>query len=192
MKNGNANGDVTLQYADGRKYVGYMIDNKETGQGVFTSPSGDRYEIRRSCPGYRYFDASREVFRVVISNVCERIRGEFKEGTRNGKGAFYYADGRKYIGDWVEDKKTGHGVFTLPSGAGYETCCSHVSGIWFEALRALYLAVSGSRYKHGWGEFKGGKIKGKGTFHDENGGNSVGDWVDAKHRRSGVRSCLLM
>lgn len=29
----------------------------------------------------------------------------------DGKGLFTWADGRKYIGEYVDDKKQGHGIF---------------------------------------------------------------------------------
>lgn len=29
----------------------------------------------------------------------------------HGKGIFTFKDGRKYIGDYIEDKKQGHGIF---------------------------------------------------------------------------------
>ena len=37
----------------------------------------------------------------------------------HGKGTFTWSDGRKYIGEYNEDKKHGNGVFTWPDGRSY-------------------------------------------------------------------------
>jgi hypothetical protein len=41
-----------------------------------------------------------------------------------GKGTYVYQDGDKYIGEWKDDKKHGHGIFTLESGE------VHHDGLW--------------------------------------------------------------
>ena len=38
----------------------------------------------------------------------------------DGKGDFSWADGRKYSGEYVDDKKQGYGVFQWPDGRRYE------------------------------------------------------------------------
>ena len=53
--------------------------------------------------------------------------GEFKHGKSHGRGSYYFVDGRKYVGDWVEDMETGEGVFTWPDGDKYEVRCSEIS-----------------------------------------------------------------
>jgi hypothetical protein len=52
------------------------------------------------------------------------LLGQYKEGKMNGKGTYYYADGDKYTGDWVDEQKTGQGVFIWASGNRYELRCS--------------------------------------------------------------------
>lgn len=37
----------------------------------------------------------------------------------HGQGVFTWADGRKYEGDYYDDKKQGRGVFTWPDGRMY-------------------------------------------------------------------------
>jgi len=41
----------------------------------------------------------------------------------HGKGLFKWKDGREYIGEYLEDKKSGYGVFKWPDGRTY-------SGYW--------------------------------------------------------------
>lgn len=38
----------------------------------------------------------------------------------NGRGIFTWADGRRYEGDYIDDKKQGLGVFLWPDGRKYE------------------------------------------------------------------------
>ena len=37
-------GEGIYHYADGRKYYGAINQNKKDGLGIFTKPSGERYE----------------------------------------------------------------------------------------------------------------------------------------------------
>jgi len=37
----------------------------------------------------------------------------------HGRGVFSWKDGRKYTGEYVEDKKSGHGTFEWPDGRKY-------------------------------------------------------------------------
>lgn len=59
-----------------------------------------------------------------------------------------YANGDKYVGDWVGDKKTGEGIMTFATGEKYD-------GQWSEDI------------KHG-----------KGTYASPAEGNYSGDWVN--------------
>ena len=38
----------------------------------------------------------------------------------HGTGVFTWADGRKYEGEYFDDKKEGHGVFFWPDGRKYD------------------------------------------------------------------------
>ncbi len=42
-----------------------------------------------------------------------------------GQGVFTWPDGRKYIGNYIDDKKEGHGVFYWPDGRKYD-------GMWLD------------------------------------------------------------
>ena len=37
-----------------------------------------------------------------------------------GRGTFHYADGKVYVGDWLEDQREGFGVLSYPNGDKYE------------------------------------------------------------------------
>ena len=40
-----------------------------------------------------------------------KYEGEWKDDKQHGYGVFSWADGRKYEGQYVNDKKEGHGIF---------------------------------------------------------------------------------
>ncbi len=86
-----------MSYANGKKYTGDWVKDKQMGHGVFTWPNGDRYE------------------------------GQYKDGRMHGTGTYNYADGKKYIGDWKEDARAGRGIYTWPNGDRYEIKCSEIS-----------------------------------------------------------------
>ncbi len=46
----------------------------------------------------------------------ELFLGNFKDNRRQGKGEMTYANGDKYMGDWVEDNWTGQSVYIFANG----------------------------------------------------------------------------
>ena len=54
--------------------------------------------------------------------------GQWKDGKMHGKGRRIYANGDKYIGDWVDDKRTGNGVYTWGDGELHEGLCANITG----------------------------------------------------------------
>jgi len=66
------NGQGTITYPNGRKYVGEWKDGLPNGQGTDTSPDGSMY------------------------------LGEYKDGKKHGQGKFTYTDGGWYDGSWKE------------------------------------------------------------------------------------------
>ena len=56
------------------KYVGEIENGVPNGQGILTSPDGDRYE------------------------------GDFKDGKKHGQGTFTYSGRFRYLGEWKDGK----------------------------------------------------------------------------------------
>jgi len=73
-KTTKANGQGTLTFSSGEKYVGELKDDKANGQGTYTWPDGRKYV------------------------------GEFKDDKFNGQGTFTFPNGRIVIGLWNDDK----------------------------------------------------------------------------------------
>lgn len=49
-----------------------------------------------------------------------RYKGSIVNNKFNGKGIFYFADGRIYDGSWKDNQMEGYGTFTWPDGRIYD------------------------------------------------------------------------
>jgi len=68
----------------------------------------------------------------------------------HGRGKYAWADGRKYEGEYLNDKKHGFGVYTWPDGRMYQ-------GFWENGKqegKAKYIGVDGNSK---WGTWREGK-----------------------------------
>ena len=64
------NGQGTLTWSNGKKYLGEWKNGEMSGQGTKTWTNGDMYE------------------------------GDFKDGRYHGQGTYTWSDGRKYVGEF--------------------------------------------------------------------------------------------
>tara|TARA_B100001173_G_scaffold110100_1_gene95337 strand:- start:55 stop:864 length:810 start_codon:yes stop_codon:yes gene_type:complete len=88
-------------------------------------------------------------------------------GKRHGQGTYYFADGRKYVGEWKKDLRHGQGSLTFPSGESYV-------GEWKDNLRngkGTEIYKDGTKYV---GEFKNNKRHGIGTGYNKDGSKIPG------------------
>jgi hypothetical protein len=90
----------------------------------------------------------------------ERYVGSMKDGKFHGKGTYSWSDGRKYEGDWVEDKRTGKGIYIAKNNA--------------------------FRYE---GDFVDDKPHGKGTYTFTGGVKYTGDVVNGEWSGTGTWTC---
>jgi hypothetical protein len=88
-RNGLPNGQGTLTFPDGEKYVGDWKDGKYHGQGSYTYADGAKYV------------------------------GKWKDDKKNGQGTHILAEGAKYVGEYKDDKYNGLGTFTFADGGKY-------------------------------------------------------------------------
>ena len=91
---------------------------------------------------------SKESKSVEIEN--ERYEGEFLHDMFHGQGTFYFANGDVYVGQWVENKRSGKGVMY------FEDC---------------------DRYEC---EFLNYKFNGKGVYYFKTGVKRAGTWRNDK------------
>ena len=84
------NGQGTMIYANGDKYVGEWKNGKPNGQGTYNYGVGP--------------------------NDGDKYVGEWKDGSKHGQGSYTYANGDNYVGKFSNDKKWGQGVMVNNDG----------------------------------------------------------------------------
>lgn len=79
-----------LNYTNGDKYVGEVLNGQREGYGTYYYQNGDKYE------------------------------GIWQKNKKHGMGSMYYKDGNMYIGQWKNSEKDGTGVYYYKTGEKYE------------------------------------------------------------------------
>lgn len=106
---------------------------------------------------------------VLDSLVSEKYEGECVDSMANGFGR---ASGKSiYIGEFLNGKKHGIGLFKWPNGESVEVEWKNdrCDG------KGIYYWLDGSRYE---GSFKNGKREGKGVYYWPDGSSYEGIWHD--------------
>ncbi|MBL6871381.1 MAG: hypothetical protein ISQ95_02165 [Flavobacteriales bacterium] len=83
------NGQGTITYKSGAKYVGEWKDGYRNGQGTYIQANGNKYV------------------------------GEWKKSRKHGQGTFTWANGNKLVGEWMGYRKNTRGTFTWVNGDQY-------------------------------------------------------------------------
>ena len=109
---GEREGQGTMTYESGAKYVGEYKDGNRHGQGTYTWPSGNEYVggwddgVKHGQGAYTWADGDQYV-------------GEYKDGLMHGKGTYTWPSGAKYVGEYKYDEEHGKGTRTYSDGVKY-------------------------------------------------------------------------
>ncbi|MEP7154895.1 MAG: caspase family protein [Betaproteobacteria bacterium] len=143
----------TLDFKDGAKYVGDFKEDKDKNQ---TLHGKGEY-----------------------TSQAFRYNGEFKDGKKQGKGLYVWANGDKFEGDFANDQVSGKGKWEFASGDVYtgEVLNAVMVG------RGVLLAKNGDRYD---GLFADGKPNGLGVYVFANGDKFEGSMVAGKMSGKGT------
>lgn len=99
-------GHGKLSFGDGSYYEGEFKDGEIEGK------------------GYRYFSASGNSYEGIPSYylwiMTTYALGDFHEGEFQGQGTMVYANGSRYTGDWVRNKRQGFGVYDTDDNSVYK------------------------------------------------------------------------
>ncbi|XP_069554413.1 alsin isoform X2 [Brachyistius frenatus] len=172
---GKPNGRGVLKWPDGRIYTGEFKNGLEDGFGEFVAPNktlnkNDHYQGHwkdgkmHGLGTYRY--ASGEVY-----------DGSFQDGMRQGhgmlrSGKLNTSSPSVFIGQWLQDKKMGYGVFDdITKGEKY-------MGMWQDHLRqgtGVVVTQFGLYYE---GAFKDNKMMGTGILLSEDDTTYEGEFSD--------------
>lgn len=153
---------------DGDKYIGEWYQETDTDLRALGYPHGHG---RLTCNKYKYV-----------------YEGEFKKGIRHGYGKIIEENGDTYEGEWVADKKDGHGTF-IPADFKHtktpKTTVMYV-GHWKVNRRegkGVSTCADGTVYD---GDWFNNKKHGKGVEMDPKGNKFEGHWVEDKRDGEGT------
>ncbi|XP_019120648.2 alsin isoform X2 [Larimichthys crocea] len=172
---GKPNGRGVLKWPDGRIYTGAFKNGLEDGFGEFVAPNktlnkNDHYQGHwkdgkmHGLGTYRY--ASGEVYDGSFQDSMRHGHGMLRSGKLNTSSPSVF------IGHWLQDKKTGYGVFDdITKGEKY-------MGMWQENLRqgtGVVVTQFGLYYE---GAFKDNKMMGTGILLSEDDTTYEGEFSD--------------
>ena len=89
------NGQGTITYPNGRKYVGEYKDGERDGQGTLTWSNGKKY-----LGEWKNGEMSGQGTKTWTNG--DMYEGEFKDGKYDGQGTYTWSDGRKYVGEFKD------------------------------------------------------------------------------------------
>tara|TARA_A100001388_G_scaffold49156_1_gene32777 strand:+ start:531 stop:1394 length:864 start_codon:yes stop_codon:yes gene_type:complete len=120
IKNGLRNGKGKMTYSNGNIYSGDWIDDVFHGKGTYLNPNGQSisgdWENGYLIRGQIIF------FKGVMGEekyIGEVVYSFFGYPVPHGMGAYFYMNGDKYVGEFVDYKREGKGTFTWANGDSY-------------------------------------------------------------------------
>ena len=120
IKNGLRNGKGKMTYSNGNIYSGDWIDDVFHGKGTYLKPNGQSisgdWENGYLIRGQIIF------FKGVMGEekyIGEVVYSFFGYPVPHGMGAYFYMNGDKYVGEFVDFKREGKGTFTWANGDSY-------------------------------------------------------------------------
>lgn len=110
---GQVQGEGTLRYPDGTKYIGTLRNGIPDGRGYFRDADGDQYEgdVRM---GERTGKAE------LLYRNGDDYNGGVKNGKRDGIGTMIWVLGGRYEGGWKDDRPHGTGKMVYAGDNGRE------------------------------------------------------------------------
>ena len=125
------------------------------------------------------FNSSKNGLQTETYNNGDKYVGNFVDGKRSGTGTYTWASGDKYIGDWFNGSRKWKGTYIWTSGDKY--IGDFVDGT--RTGKGTYIWASGDKYV---GDFIDGTRTGKGTYTWVGGDKYIGDFVDGKRTGKGT------
>jgi len=157
-----------LEWADGSKYYGYVLNSKRCGKGVFVWPEGILYDGHWK-DGVMHGEGT-----LLLDGKF--YFGEFQNGKYNGEGIFTWHDGSIYEGEWKNGRPHGYGSYQCARGGKFIGDWRY--GTQYGSGTCLY--PNGIMYA---GDFKNNLRHGRGTCQWPNGSYYSGQWDNNEMRK---------
>jgi hypothetical protein len=165
-------GTGTLQWPNGDRYEGSLVQGKRHGKGRFTWPNGQSYTgdwVQDQADGQANL-------RFANGDVYD---GQVRAGSPEGQGSMRYASGDSFRGLFRAGIPGGNGTYSWKNGQVFE-------GQWSNGQphgEGHMLFVGGAQYQ---GQFAHGKSEGQGSFTWPNGDEYTGQWQAGLKSGQGV------
>jgi len=157
------NGQGTMKYDNGSKYVGEFKDGNRNGQGTYTRPDGNE------CVGQWKDDKYISKYATAVySGEC--ISGD----CNNGQGTMRFSDGSEYVGNFKDNKANGKGKYTWPDSSTY---LGQFKDGKANGQGTYTFSSDGTKYE---GQWEDGNRNGQGTMTRPDGTKYIGQWKDGK------------
>jgi hypothetical protein len=156
--------EVVHKYQDGSVYKGCMSRGKRCGEGLLTSPYGEKLY------GTWFNDviSGRGTLRTAKG---DRYDGHFLNSQISGYGKMIYMDGTVYEGEWLDGKRHGQGKLITNAGHVYEGNFEMHRLTGYGEMRF----ADGNVYK---GQWANNKMNGFGVLTKPCGEYFEGEWLD--------------
>ena len=102
--------EKVILYSNGDIYDGEYKDDQQNGNGLYTWQNGDKYQgnfLNEEKHGHGLFES---VDGQIYMENFKKDNGTFRY-LFNGNGLIKWPNGNKYEGDFLNDKRHGHGVY---------------------------------------------------------------------------------
>ena len=203
LNNEDPDNPCTINFPDGTKYVGTIINNEITGRGIYTFEDGSTYNgevlngLREGIGSYKTLDG---IF----------YEGEWKNGLKHGKGKIVQGN-MDLEGEWINGVLNGKCRIKWKSGNIFDgkliNNCMDGNGymIWFNK-NEKYTGMWKNNLQNGYGihiwydiknenkflrdryvgQWKDGKRDGYGKFYYSNGNIYEGEWKNNQKEGFGI------
>ena len=178
-----------IEYENGDKYAGEMINNKREGFGKFHMKNGEYYIGKwhndnahgfgkqyypERCLKYKGNFVNNEYngYGLYIFENEEYYEGFFKNSMANGKGTYHYINGDLYEGEFFDNIKQGQGKFICSNGNYYmgqwRNDMQNGYGEYYEDNKLIFKGDLINGIKNGYGQlYKNGSLEYDGHFIDD-------------------------
>ena len=196
FKDGMRHGKGIYHYSNGEIYIGGWENDKAKGAGIFSHLN--KAEHKELLLGTKVFSTDSIIEGIIElrGNVLDKgarlitesnkfengstYKGEFNDSNQyHGYGFLLLENGRRYLGEFINDRPSGQGTLIHPGGESYE-------GEWRDGNQngqGTLIYPGGERYE---GEWRDGSRNGQGTLIYPDGKKYEGEWKDGSRNGQGT------
>lgn len=104
----------TIQFRNGKRYIGELKEGQLEGRGMLLNPSGDTLYVGE------FEDNKKHGFGRYSFSAGNVYTGEWRDNRMHGQGEMRFYTGDRYLGRWFDDRFHGQGTYYFADGGTYE------------------------------------------------------------------------